>query len=238
LNFPKTFAQFEAALPFLYENPSPELTGLGWTGVSLPNDNPLGFYYNPANLGFFAQENNLSIEIYPGTVQRQVSVLINELNSYGINTGYNFQKELNGINFSVGAGFIHSSFEYELRFLGQQDSYNAFGLGASIDYYVLFSAGLTYKTVHSEFSSVVAPVLNNADVDANAVDYGFLLTLPFMRLFNVNSIALNDEMQLNPIVNYSLGYSRLNIGDEIYYVDPAQSDPLPLTARFLRPTIF
>lgn len=36
---------------------------------------------------------------------------------------------------------------------------------------------------------------------------------------------------MKPFVNISFGYSQSNIGDEIYYVDPAQADPLPRTAR-------
>ncbi len=36
---------------------------------------------------------------------------------------------------------------------------------------------------------------------------------------------------MQPYVDFSVGYSQLNIGDKIYYVDPAQSDPQPRTAR-------
>jgi hypothetical protein len=45
------------------------------------------------------------------------------------------------------------------------------------------------------------------------------------------SLALSEKSKLIPVFNYNLGYSRLNIGEEIYYNDPAQKDPLPLTAR-------
>ena len=51
----KAIAQGEAAIPFLYQNPSPQFSGLGWTGVSLPNDDAFGFYYNPAQLGYFGK---------------------------------------------------------------------------------------------------------------------------------------------------------------------------------------
>ncbi|MEO8399318.1 MAG: hypothetical protein ABI550_05805, partial [Ignavibacteriaceae bacterium] len=104
-------AQGEAAIPFLYLTPSPELNGLGLTGVSYPNDDPFGFYYNPANLGHFSQNQNLSLHVYPNSVDWLGESGL-KFNNSAFNIGYNFKDELNGLNFSVGAGFIHSRFDF------------------------------------------------------------------------------------------------------------------------------
>jgi len=52
LTFNQTVAQVQTALPFLYLSPSPQSSGLGWTGVSVPNNDAFGFHYNPAMLGY------------------------------------------------------------------------------------------------------------------------------------------------------------------------------------------
>ena len=46
----KVFAQGEAAIPMLYLNPSPKFNAMGMVGTSIPNNDPFGFYYNPAQL--------------------------------------------------------------------------------------------------------------------------------------------------------------------------------------------
>lgn len=238
LNISNIYPQGEAAIPSLSLNPSPELTGLGWTGVSIPNDDPFGFYYNPANLGYFSQKNNFSFNTYttPAEWFKNFRARGIEYNNYAFNVGYNFQKEFNGLDISAGAGFIHSKFSFGTFYSSagnsfeSYDSYNAFGLGASINYYVSFSMGITFKSVFSKLSD--NPVDDNfGEADVNAIDYGFLLTVPVTKFFDNNGFRLSDKAVLIPAFSYSLGYSRLNIGDEVYYIDPAQSDPIPLTAR-------
>ena len=55
-----SLSQGEAAVPFLTVPVSPLLNGMGATGTSLPTDDPFGFLYNPAQLGYTSQVNNLS----------------------------------------------------------------------------------------------------------------------------------------------------------------------------------
>ena len=42
---------------------------------------------------------------------------------------------------------------------------------------------------------------------------------------------LDEGLSGKPTFDFSLGYSKSNIGDEIYYIDPAQADPLPRIDR-------
>ena len=46
------FAQGEAAVPFLFLNPSPSLSAMGSTGAAFPTNDPFGFLWNPAQLGY------------------------------------------------------------------------------------------------------------------------------------------------------------------------------------------
>ncbi len=226
----ESFAQSEAALPFLWSSPSPESNGLGLTGVSYPSNDPLSFYYNPANLGQFGQENNLSVQSYPGGVN-WLNFDFLKYNNFGLNLGYNLKNQLNGLNIAVGAGFIHSKFDYNS--FENYDSYNAYGFGASINYYVTLSLGFTYKNITSKVSEYT---IDNRPQEfttkANAIDYGVLLTIPVLKLI-ANNFAFNfpSGNKLYPEFNYNIGYSRSNIGGEISFIDPAQKDPLPLTAR-------
>ena len=60
----KTFSQGEAAVPFLLLQPSPSLSAMGQTGTALPTEDPFGFLWNPAQLGYTSQNNNFSFIFY------------------------------------------------------------------------------------------------------------------------------------------------------------------------------
>jgi hypothetical protein len=219
-----SFAQSSLVL-----NPSTRASGLGWTGVSNPTDDPLGFYYNPALLGHSSQHNNISIEFNPGA-NKWGNFADLKYSNYGFNFGYNFKNLLGGLNLSAGAGFIHSNFDFGANERAY-DCYNAYGFGASIDYYILLSVGITYKDIQSKTVSGF-PFSRTYNLDATALDYGIHLGVPVIKLIDDDfTFKLSEKSKLKPVLNYNLGYSRLNIGDEVYYNDPAQKDPLPLTAR-------
>ena len=134
------------------------------------------------------------------------------------------------MNLSAGAGFIHSNFDYGAN-ARAYDSYNAYGFGASVDYYILLSAGITYRDINSQTVSGF-PISRTYKLDVSTVDYGIHLAVPVVKLIDDEfSFELSEKSKFKPLFNYNLGYSRLNIGDEVYYIDPAPKEPLPLTAR-------
>jgi hypothetical protein len=92
---------------------------------------------------------------------------------------------------------------------------------------VNLSLGLTIKRIDSKLSP-----MPNGEAFITAMDWGVLLNVPISKLAVPDLVYEPFEnITLKPVVNISVGYSRSNIGSEIYYIDPAQADPLPLTAR-------
>lgn len=231
-----SFPQGEAALSFLVFPVSPAQNAMGATGTSLPTDDTYGFLFNPAQLGYTSQSNNLSFIFYPNKIEWK-NLNQATLSGMGLNLGYNFKSLLN-FPLSVGIGFANpeitfGEFKTTNGTFEPKDYYYAYSLGIGIDYYVQFYAGITYKDVTSILSA--QPVGENGGsgkAQVSTIDYGFLLNIPIMRLIDDNfNFEISQNVPSNLFLNFSLGYAISNIGDEIYYIDPAQADPLLRTAR-------
>ena len=230
-----TLAQGEGAIPFLVFPLSPSLNAMGATGTSIPTDDPYGFLFNPAQLGHTSQSTNLSFIFYPSKVNFE-SIDKLKLTGIALNLGYNF-KNLVGIPLSIGFGFSNPELNFGELFgnTGAKDFYNAYSFGIGVDYFVQFNAGVTYKDITSILPNQPIPIgEENGDVktEGNTIDYGLLLNIPVIKLIDDKlSINIIDNIPIKPSFNFSAGYSQSNIGDEVYYIDSAQSDPLPRTAR-------
>jgi len=232
----KSFSQGEAAVWFLTFPVSPSQNAMGYTGTSLPIDDPYGFLLNPAQLGYTSQQNNFSYIFYPSKVKLWDFDEI-RIKGSAINIGYNF-KELLGFPISLGLGYTNQKLELKYNFFPfenaqDEQKYNAYSLGVGVDYYLEFNAGVTYKNINSSITSpIFDSTLTTYEAKGNSWDFGFLINLPLLKLID-DKITFNilNKKPLKPFVNISFGYSQSNIGDEIYYVDPAQKDPLPRTAR-------
>ncbi len=223
-----TFPQGAAAVPFLSIQQSPFLQGAGQTGVAIITDDPIGFYYNPAVLGFTAKSNHVSFLFLPKKVE-WLNFYGIQTNSYGLNIGYNFDKKL---PLSLGIGFIHNRFSYSDF---EDDSFNSFSVGASLNYPVSFSLGFSLK----KFSSIIRGTtrvspdsISSSEASGTAYDFGALVNVPVSDLLFKNTrYDLKDNSFITPKFNFALGYSLTNLGKEISYSDPAQQNPIPRTAR-------
>ena len=73
----------------------------------------VGFYYNPAQLGYISQNNTISLQMYPSKVNWFGAVYDNNIkyDNTSFNIGYNFEKLLSGLKLSAGFGYIHSKFD-------------------------------------------------------------------------------------------------------------------------------
>ncbi len=238
LNSKANFAQGEAALPFLLIQPSPSLSAMGQTGTALPTNDPWGFIWNPAQLGNTSRYNNLSYIFYPSKVNWLGSYFPGvELNEMAFNAGYNF-KDVIKFPLSLGFGYASSEIKYGQFYsleTGEQfeskDSYNVYSLGIGVDYLVQFNAGFTIKNVTSKLASLLFGQ-ESGEAERTVTDFGLLIKVPVLKLINPYlQFGSETGNKLIPHFDFSAGYSKSNIGDKIYYVDPAQSDPLPRIDR-------
>lgn len=241
----KSFSQGEAAVRFLLLQPSPSLSAMGQTGTALPTDDPFGFIWNPAQLGYTSQHNNLSFIFYPSKLEWQPAFNLGlEIKGSAFNAGYNF-KDLINFPLSVGLGYSYTELNFGeyLRISGSGaspsgsfysiDYYHAYSIGLGIDYFVQLNAGITYKAITSILSDPpTQPEIGEGKAEPSVIDFGLMINVPLLNLVFENlRLELNNDLILKPDFNFSLGYSKSNIGDEVSYVDPDQADPLPRIDR-------
>lgn len=237
-----SFSQGEAAVPFLLLQPSPSLAAMGQTGTALPTEDPFGFLWNPAQLGYTSQNNNFSFIFYPSKLDWLPELNADwEVKALAFNLGYNL-KDLIDFPLNVGFGYSNVEFNYgtfnfanpEPTTFESKDYYHAYSLGIGIDYYAQFNAGFTFKSVTSILSDrPTGEEQGMGKAEPNVVDFGLLINVPVLKLIDENlKVELENDMLLEPDFNFSIGYSKSNIGDEVYYIDPAQADPLPRIDRF------
>ncbi len=228
--------QSEAALPFLNYQQSSMLSGAGQIGVSIPSDLASGFYYNPAILGYSSLTNHVSLFYSSGDFKNPYFTGISA-NSFGVNAGYNLKKSENDLPLSLGFGYMHHKFNYNIfenSDIENYDKFDGLSFGAGFNYSLLFNIGFSTKF----YSSVLAdyPIegdkMNNATASGVAFDFGTQITAPLSKLFMKEmNYLLTEKTFIKPLFNFSLGYSVSNIGNKLYYIDKAQADPLPRTAR-------
>ena len=144
------FGQGEAALPWLYLHPTSPSIGKGWTGVSNMDKDPLNFYYNPAKLANFQEDNTLSFLLMPEKADWGIGTGV-KYYSLGGNAGINLSNYTGGIPLMVGIGFIRNSIDYGEIYVASpenpsglykthsKDASNSFSIGIGLDYKILFS---------------------------------------------------------------------------------------------------
>jgi hypothetical protein len=172
----------------------------------------------------------------------------NELtfHSYGFNIGYNLLSTSLELPLSIGLGYIKNKFGFgkigittpsnpePLTTTDSYDEFHALSLGIGVDYYVKLNLGVSLKSFESKIGGrLVNGNIEEYSSEGNMWDYGILMTLPISDLAynSAYPLMIDEQIKLRPILNFSAGYSQNNIGDEIYFVDEAQKDPLTRTAR-------
>ena len=239
-----SFAQGEGALPGMTIQTSLPLMGAGLIGVAKPNNDAIGFYLNPAILGYSSQNNHASIFFMPKKADWIPSWNLDLTKStYGFNVGYNL-KDL-GVPIFLGFGYLHDKIDYGHHYrtspyspqitlnVSPYDSYDVYSLGIGIDYYLLFNFGMSVKPFDSIFGDQQTEnEMGLGKVEGTAYDYGSMIIAPISKLFfNDMKYEFCESNFVRPVVNFTVGYTISNIGDEVMYVDEAQKDPLSRTGR-------
>jgi len=219
--YPQTGAIGTLTLPL-----SPASYAAGGTGTASITEDPYGFYANPAYLGYTSKTNFFSNGYLPNGVDWKISNSVN-YNSYSFAGGIDLKRYLNGLPFSFGAAYAKS--QMTLGSSTNREQYSAFAFGIGYHSIINISAGMTIKdakvSMESEFEGI-------SQAKVTAIDYGVLLNLP-LNNFLCRPLGFNvsNSTRINTDLNYNLGYSIQNIGDEVSFTDPAQKDPLPRAAK-------
>lgn len=237
------YGQGETAVPFLTLQQSPLLIGAGGIGTAIPTNDPVGHYYNPALLGNYALKNNFGVTFMPNKTDWMPGTFPYHFQSFGVAAGYNFLKD--SIPLSIGLGYIHNKISFgqflrinpnspEFHFSSDvYDIFDCFSIGVSYDYLLLFSLGISVKSYTSELGNqFIENKLVETKTSGTAFDFGAMVTTPISKLFFDNyKINIGANSAIQPKTDLTIGYSLTNIGKKLYYIDPAQADPLPRTAR-------
>lgn len=204
------------------------------------------FISNPAQLGYFSLENNFALSFLPNKTYWFNSRSPNlSYNNYSFAAGYNFGKYNGNLPLSVGIGYIHNRFDYgrySFNYSGNPgsvgtfesyDSFDGISIGASYKYYLIFNLGISAKFFNSVLSDQPTAEESGAGkTKGSAWDFGAMVITPVSELlFKDAGVKFGKDLLFKPVFNFTLGYSFTNLGKEIYYIDPAQADPLPRTAR-------
>jgi hypothetical protein len=226
VNVVSSYSQFGTALPFLLMNPSPAATAMGDIGVSYNPDEAYNIAFNPAHLGAMGKEHN-----FLGSANLSNTYIYN-LSNYGFQFGLDLNK-LTGLPLHAGIGYLKQSIDLgeftrtseNGQVIGKFNAYenaNSIAIGASLDYWAVISFGLTYKFLVSNLTSSDIYSANGGTARAGAVDAGLLISMPILDNYNIFGDLKSD-------VKANIGYSILNMGNEIVY--SGESDPLPLNDR-------
>ncbi len=227
------FAQ-SGAVSSLTLQQSPLLFGAGSIGTAIPQYDASGFYLNPAQLGNFASKNNLSLFIMPEKTKWIPAWYYDEMtySSFGITAGYNFANSKANIPLSVGVGYIHNKLDYGKSFYnGGYTSFDCFSLGASYESFLIFNFGISIKS-YKDVMNNVGEMRKTVELNGMAYDFGLMVTAPLTKLILPGvKLNLSENSFIKPLSSFTLGYALLNIGNEVSYIDPSQSDPISRTGR-------
>jgi len=236
LIFIKPIYSQAVAAEFLGLQQSPLLIGAGQIGAAIPMKDASGFYYNPAQLGYFSHENNLSVFFMPqNTHWWNIKPPEAPFQSFSIAAGYNFKTDSNNLPLSIGVGYIKNKFGFSEGFtfptsfdiIPSEDSFDCLSIGACYENILLFNLGLSIKSYSSNLTGY-----SPKDAGGTAFDFGAMIIAPFSKLlFNDYRLQLSPKTFLKPKVDLTVGYSLMNIGKKIYYRIPEYPFPIPMTAR-------
>jgi len=235
-----------AGVLFLLIQPAPRANGMANASVASTESGALGIVFNPAHLGRIAVERYLTFELYPSKTNWLPQLAPDlKYDAKTILVGYNFKHLNKRIPVSFGVAYSRVFIDLGKQIItGELDPMplgvfhsteraNVWSIGVGVDYLVKASLGLSFKDIESNLAPRVAGTQqSDGRASATARDFGVLAYLPFDEVFSkLAGKPFEVQPGIRPFLGTALGYSKSNIGDKITYVDAAQADPLPRTAR-------
>lgn len=215
-----SYAQGEAAVPFLLLAPDSRAGGIGESGSGLA-DNSAAIFWNPAGIAFLS-----------GT---EVSIThSNWLPQFNLDLFYDyltFRQYIDDLGGSVTASITYMNFGEFVR-TGEADptplgTFRSFDAALTLGYATKVSSdwglGFNFRIIHSRLSDQSVGEEQGKGV-ATSVSFD-VATMWRPKNF---VIPLIDE---NIGGKFSLGINLSNMGPKIYYIDKAQADPIPTNFR-------
>jgi hypothetical protein len=242
------YSQGESALPFLLISPSPEANGMAGTSVAVKRTDPLGAVFSPAQVGLASLTTGVNGSFYPSKTEWLPQYNLSDLNynAWAVQGGVRLNDFLD-LPVRVGLGLAYHRVDLNLgkfsvtnssgpEVIGTFDSYeNASGLtfGVGFEYLLRAGFGYTFRSISSHLSPIGTEMEHGTGIaEVPSKDYGGYVLLPVVELLEAvtNNVAKSNT-GLRAFADLSLGFAINNIGDKVVYVDAAQADPLPRTAR-------
>jgi hypothetical protein len=215
-----TYAQGEAAVPFLLLAPDSRAGGIGESGTGLA-DNSAAIFWNPAGIAFLTGT-ELSITHSNWLPQFNLDLFYDYL------TYRQYLEELDG---SVTASITYMNFGEFQRTLetGPEvvGTFRSFDAALTLGYATKLSndwgLGFNFRLIHSRLSDKPTAQEQGKGV-ATSVS------------FDIAAMWRPEELVL-PLIDediggrFSMGINLSNLGPKIYYIDRAQADPIPTNFR-------
>jgi len=215
-----SYAQGEAAVPFLLLAPDSRAGGIGESGSGLA-DNSSAIFWNPAGIAFLTGT-EISITHSNWLPQFNLDLFYDYL------TYRQYIEELNG---SVTASITYMNFG-EFIYTGPDSpdplgTFRSFDAALTLGYATKLSTdwglGFNFRLIHSRLSNKQVGVEKGEGV-ATSISFD-IATMWRPKDF---VLPLIDE---NIGGKFSLGINLSNLGPKIYYIDQAQADPIPTNFR-------
>jgi hypothetical protein len=215
-----SYAQGEAAVPFLLLAPDSRAGGIGESGSGLA-DNSAAIFWNPAGIAFLS-----------GT---EVSIThSNWLPQFNLDLFYDyltFRQYIEDISGSVTASITYMNFGEFVR--TAEDSpdpigtFRSFDAALTLGYATKLSndwgIGFNFRLIHSRLSDQSV-----GEEEGTGVATSVSFDIAAMWRPEVFVLPLVDE---DIGGKFSLGMNLSNLGPKIYYIDKAQADPIPTNFR-------
>mgnify|MGYP001380054565 FL=1 len=215
-----SYAQGEAAVPFLLLAPDSRAGGIGESGTGLA-DNSAAIFWNPAGIAFLS-----------GT---EVSIThSNWLPQFNLDLFYDYltyRQYIEDISGSITASITYMNFGEFVR--TAEDSpdpigtFRSFDAALTLGYATKLSndwgLGFNFRIIHSRLSDQSVGEEQGSGV-ATSVS------------FDISAMWRPEKFVL-PLVDediggkFSIGFNLSNLGPKIYYIDKAQADPIPTNFR-------
>ncbi len=215
----RTYAQGEAALPFLLLAPDSRAGGIGESGSAV-SDNSSAIFWNPAGIAFLSGS-ELSLTHSKWLPQFNLDLFYDYL------TYRQYMEELDG---SVTASITYMNYGEFVRTsssgpeaIGTFRSYDAaLTLGYATKLHPDWGLGLNFRVIHSRLSDKPTE---------NEQGSGVATTVSF-DIATIWRPATFDIPFIGDFGNrFSLGVNLSNLGPKISYIDQAQADPIPTNFR-------